>query len=206
MGDCIDCKQCKLVCPTGIDIRNGTQLECINCTACIDACNHVMKRTKKPVGLIRYASEKGIAMGQKIKLNPRIISYSAVLIILITVSSFLLFRRKEIKTTILRSYGTMYQEYDETRLGNLYDIQIINRSNKDLPIHIKLVSHTGELKLLGDEIIADKQELHESRFFLLMDKRDLNSSKTEITFGIFAEGEQIEKIKSTFVGPNVLDK
>ncbi len=60
-GDCIDCKSCVTVCPTNIDIRNGTQMECINCTACIDACNGVMDRIKKPRGLIRYDSEKGIS-------------------------------------------------------------------------------------------------------------------------------------------------
>ena len=56
-GDCIDCKQCVLVCPTGIDIRNGTQLECINCTACIDACDEIMDTVGFEPGLIRYASE-----------------------------------------------------------------------------------------------------------------------------------------------------
>jgi cytochrome c oxidase accessory protein FixG len=66
IGDCIDCKQCVLVCPTGIDIRNGTQLECINCTACIDACDMVMDKIEKPRGLIRYASEDQIENWSKI--------------------------------------------------------------------------------------------------------------------------------------------
>jgi len=70
-GDCVECGSCEIVCPTGIDIRNGTQLECINCTACIDACNAVMRRVKKPEGLIRYASESSIADNTKLKFNAR---------------------------------------------------------------------------------------------------------------------------------------
>ena len=66
-GDCIDCFQCVKVCPTGIDIRNGTQMECVGCTACIDACNTMMDATAKPRGLIRYASENGIAEHKKLR-------------------------------------------------------------------------------------------------------------------------------------------
>ena len=65
LGDCIDCKMCVKVCPTGIDIRNGTQLECVNCTACIDACDEIMEKVDRPLGLIRYDSEKGIKEGVK---------------------------------------------------------------------------------------------------------------------------------------------
>ena len=68
IGDCIDCKQCVLVCPTGIDIRNGTQLECINCTACIDACDFVMDKIEKPRGLIKYASENTIEKEKNLSL------------------------------------------------------------------------------------------------------------------------------------------
>ena len=82
-GDCIDCNQCVAVCPTGIDIRNGTQLECVNCTARIDECDHIMEQVNLPKGLIRYASEDNIAKGTKFKLNARIKGYSAVLIILL---------------------------------------------------------------------------------------------------------------------------
>lgn len=64
-GDCIDCKLCVHVCPTGIDIRNGTQLECVNCTACMDACDEVMTKVNRPKGLIRIASYNGIVEGTK---------------------------------------------------------------------------------------------------------------------------------------------
>ena len=78
-GDCIDCFACVRVCPTGIDIRNGTQLECVNCTACIDACDAIMTSVKKPVGLIRYASENSIVKGVRLKFTTRIKAYTSVL-------------------------------------------------------------------------------------------------------------------------------
>ncbi len=82
-GDCIECKQCVLVCPTGIDIRNGTQLECVNCTACIDACDSMMDTVGFDRGLIRYASENNIEKGEKFSYNSRIISYIVVLTALV---------------------------------------------------------------------------------------------------------------------------
>ena len=100
-GDCIDCKACVRVCPTGIDIRNGTQLECVNCTACIDACDHIMEEIGKPKGLIRYDSENGIAKGTKLKVTPRIIGYSAVLLLLVVGLSF------GISAPLIRRFGIL---------------------------------------------------------------------------------------------------
>src|SRR5205085_11261108 len=82
-GDCIDCLACVRVCPTGIDIRNGTQLECVNCTACIDACNDIMEKVNKPLGLIRIDSEENIQQSKKNKFNWRFAAYSFVLVLLV---------------------------------------------------------------------------------------------------------------------------
>ena len=82
-GDCVNCNSCVVVCPTGIDIRNGTQMECVNCTACMDACDAVMSKINKPKGLIRYDSEVGISTGKHSIFNTRSIAYSAVLTLLL---------------------------------------------------------------------------------------------------------------------------
>ena len=87
-GDCIDCFQCVKVCPTGIDIRNGTQMECVGCTACIDACDHMMESVGLAKGLVRYASENGIANHEKLHYTRRMKMYTgllAVLLILLTI-------------------------------------------------------------------------------------------------------------------------
>ena len=74
-GDCIDCKKCVIVCPTGIDIRDGVQMECVGCTACIDACDEVMDKISRPRGLIRYASERGIRENKKFVFTTRMKAY-----------------------------------------------------------------------------------------------------------------------------------
>ena len=83
VGDCVDCNLCVKVCPTGIDIRHGTQLECVNCTACMDACDEVMLKVGRDPGLIRYDSLTGIEKGERKIFTPRVWAYSAVLLILV---------------------------------------------------------------------------------------------------------------------------
>jgi cytochrome c oxidase accessory protein FixG len=85
-GDCIDCRLCVHVCPTGIDIRNGTQLECVNCTACIDACDDVMLKIGKPKGLIRFASVNAIQNRITKLFTSRVWGYTAVLVCAVNIS------------------------------------------------------------------------------------------------------------------------
>jgi polyferredoxin len=190
------------VCPTGIDIRNGTQLECINCACCIDACNAMMDATVQPRGLIRYASEKMIAEGRKVKFNARTFAYSAVLVVLLGVFTYSLTARKPIEATILRTPGMLYQEPEPGKISNLYDIQLVNKTNHDLPVELRLLSHQGEVRIIGSDINVTKQSVGESVFFLILNRRDVTADKTPIRIGIYSEGKLIEDIASTFVGPN----
>ena len=94
------------VCPTGIDIRNGTQLECVNCTACIDACDHMMESVGLEKGLIRFVSEDGIKKRTKFQWTRRIKSYTILLTSMIVVLMFLLLTRKDFEVTLLRQRGS----------------------------------------------------------------------------------------------------
>jgi cytochrome c oxidase accessory protein FixG len=201
-GSCINCTQCVQVCPTGIDIRNGTQLECINCACCIDACNAMMDATNQPRGLIRYASEKTIAEGVKLKFNVRTIAYSAVLIILLGVFTFSITARSPIEATILRAPGMLYQEPEPGKISNLYNIKLVNKTNQDLPVDLRLLSHQSEIMIIGNDIYVKKQTVGESVFFLILNKQDVTSDKTSVRFGVYSEGKLIEEITSIFVGPN----
>ena len=205
-GDCINCYSCVAVCPTGIDIRNGTQLECINCTACIDACNSVMKRIKKPSGLIRFASEKSISDGEKVKFNARIIAYSVVLAALLILISYLFMVRGDVETTIIRSQGTMFQEYGPDHYSNLYNLQMVNKTNSTVRIELKLLSPDGEIILMGDSLKAVKGEVAQRNLLIVLKKEEVKSSNSHLEIGVYEAGKLIDKISSTFVGPNSLDK
>jgi len=205
-GDCIDCKNCVMVCPTNIDIRNGTQMECINCTACIDACDAVMTRIKKPKGLIRYDSEAGISEGVRSIFNPRSIAYSAVLTVLLVVVGTLFAFRTDFETTVLRQRGTLFQEYGENMYSNIFTIEVVNKTREKHNVQVKLLKPEGEIKMISDPVSAEKGEIGKGTFLALLKKSDLKSSNTKVTFGIYSGDKLIEEYDATFIGPNSLDK
>ena len=199
-GDCIDCRDCVNVCPTGIDIRNGTQLECTNCTACIDACNFVMKRTNKPTNLISITSEDKIASGQKFRFTARIKGYSVVFLVLVTFLIIMLSRRTEIETTILRTAGTMYQLQDSNKISNLYNIKIVNKTTRNFPVKVKIISPAGIVKMLDTNLTAKPSIRSESVFFAVCERSLMTKERNEIIFGVYDGDKLIQKIKSTFEG------
>ena len=201
LGDCINCTQCVQVCPTGIDIRNGTQLECINCANCIDACNSQMKAVGMKPGLIKYASEKMIAENTRFKFTIRTLAYTAVLVVLLGIVSYSLISRSDIEATVMRAAGSLYQEHTENRISNLYNVKLVNKTNQELEVDLKLLSQDGEIQVIGGDIIIPGQEIGESVFFIFLNKSDVNSHKMDIEVGIFSNGELIDKAKATFVGP-----
>ncbi len=201
-GDCIDCKLCVQVCPTGIDIRNGTQLECANCTACIDMCDEVMVKVQRPKGLIRFASLRGITEGAKIGFNARNIAYTVVLTALFGVFVYLLATRKLVETTLLRTPGMLYQKQAYGKISNLYSIEFVNKTFDELPLEIKLVEPKGNLKILdGDKIIVHKESVGKTSFFLNMDTIDVHQISTPVIIEIYSNGKLIESLKSKFNGP-----
>jgi cytochrome c oxidase accessory protein FixG len=200
-GDCIDCRQCISVCPTAIDIRNGTQLECINCSACIDQCNSVMKATKKEPGLIRFDSETGIREGHTSVWNARNRAYSVALLVLLSFFVYTLFTRPVIETSILRTPGLLYQENTDGSISNVYNIKILNKTHEKMPLELRLVSHEGEIRMAGSKMEINDQDRFESTFILYLHPDHLTGDKTEVVFGIFSEGELIERYKSSFIGP-----
>jgi cytochrome c oxidase accessory protein FixG len=201
-GDCIDCHQCVNVCPTGIDIRNGTQLECVNCTACIDACNHMMKSVGLPEGLIRYASENGIANKEKLKITPRIIAYSFTLFVLLGVLFTLLVSRSDVEATIMRTPGLLFQEQPNNSVSNLYNIKLVNKTHNTLPITIKLEGGSGQIKMVGKDVITvEKESVGSGAFFLIVNRNLIRERKTKFEIGIYSQNKKIETVKTTFLGP-----
>lgn len=202
-GDCIDCNQCVQVCPTGIDIRNGAQqLECINCTACIDACNDIMRMIDKPEGLIRYESEEAIETGKKWTFfTSRVMGYTAVLAILMTALTTLLLTRDEAEATILRTPGQLYQKTEQGHIKNLYNISVINKTNHDMPLTLKLLDKSGTIKVIGNELVLPAQGIAEGVFFTEIANEDLTGMNSEIEIGVYYGDELITTTETKFLGP-----
>lgn len=204
-GDCINCKACVVVCPTGIDIRNGTQLECINCTSCIDACDAVMDRIEKPRGLIRYDSEEGIETGHHSIVNMRSVAYSVVLVLLIAFVGYLFMLRGSFESTILRARGSLYQEYGADSLSNIYNYNLVNKSNKPIKLDYILESHNGRIKHIQENIAVEPSEIGKGTFLIIISKNEVLSSNTPIIIGLYRDGKKVDVYNSTFVGPSTLD-
>ncbi|GAA4445210.1 cytochrome c oxidase accessory protein CcoG [Pontibacter saemangeumensis] len=202
-GDCIDCHQCVQVCPTGIDIRNGAQqLECINCTACIDACNDIMRMIDKPEGLIRYESEEGIAEGKKWRFfTGRVMGYTAVLAVLLTALTTLLLTRDEAEATILRTPGQLYQKTEAGHIKNLYNISVINKTNHEMPLTLKLLDKEGTIKVIGNELVLPAQGIVEGVFFTEIPEEMLTGLNSEIEIGVYHGEELITTQDTKFLGP-----
>lgn len=200
-GDCIDCGLCVKVCPTGIDIRNGTQLECTNCTACIDVCDHMMESVGLEKGLIRYDSENGIKNKVKLTFTNRMKAYSAVLLVLIGVEVALLSTRSDYDATILRAKGMLFQEQPNNHISNLYTIKLVNKTRKKLPVELRVENMDGKIKLIGKEIEVKEEGVTEGEFFVYIDKADIHERKTKLEIGVYSGGKKIKTVKTNFLGP-----
>ena len=128
-GDCVDCGNCVKVCPTGIDIRDGLQLECIHCAQCIDACNEVMTKLGRQPGLIRYSSQEGLETGKWKKLRARTLLYPALLAVIVGVLSTLIATRAPADVAIVRGPGLPFNTLPDGRIGNSMRVRITNRTD-----------------------------------------------------------------------------
>jgi cytochrome c oxidase accessory protein FixG len=170
-GDCVDCGLCVKVCPTGIDIRRGMQLECIACTQCVDACNGVMEVLGRAPNLIGYRSLVGLERSRRVRLaRPRVVAYAAMLAGLLAVFGIALARRPLLALDVAHGggAGALYQRTADGRIGNAYRLFIQNRDGADHRYRISLDA-APELELVAGQNpvpVAAASEL-ETRVFVL---------------------------------------
>jgi cytochrome c oxidase accessory protein FixG len=136
-GDCVNCYNCVKVCPTGIDIRRGTQLECIACTQCIDACDDIMTKLKKPTGLIRYSSENELRGGVRKIITARSVVY--LLASLIFITSFVLFFRDSthLNVVLLRGAGAPYVVSPDSMVTNHFSVRLKHQGGREFNIELQ---------------------------------------------------------------------
>jgi len=169
-GDCIDCYRCVEVCPTGIDIRDGLQLECIGCTNCIDACDEIMVRVDKPRGLVRYDSQRSFRGHEKRSiLRPRVFIYGLLGLAGLAVAGMTIGSRANFQVSALRSSGLPFS-FEEGRIRNLYTLRVQNKSDRASTYHIRLESRIEGLDMilpLPDLHLESLEDGHSPVFFYL---------------------------------------
>jgi cytochrome c oxidase accessory protein FixG len=201
-GDCVDCSLCVQVCPTGIDIRNGIQMECVNCTACIDACDEVMVKVDRPKGLIRYASENSIKQGFQKLITGRVKGYILILVILVAAFISLIATRNDIKATITRFPGMTYQEREDGKVTNLYQITLINKTFDTQKVQLKSLAEGMDVEIIGaQELILEPQSKFEGRFFLVRNQEEVRVNQEKVELSLVYQGEEIDQIETNFTAP-----
>jgi cytochrome c oxidase accessory protein FixG len=138
-GDCVDCNHCVVVCPTGIDIREGLQMECVHCTQCIDACDAVMEKLHREPGLIRYGSQQEMAHGRRRWLRPRVVLYPLALALVFGLLVVKLAGRASAEVTVLRAAGEPYALVGADLVGNTVRLKIANRGSEEARYWIHLL-------------------------------------------------------------------
>lgn len=202
-GDCIDCKQCVVVCPTGIDIRDGLQMECVNCTACIDACDEVMVKVGLPTGLIRYASEREIEEQTKFKFTTRMKAYTVVLALLTGFLGFLLYNRGEMEAKFLKQPGSSFFIRDG-KITNTYNYTFLNKSNETKTVIIKIIEpKNGEItSSAANRIILKRDAMIKGTVNVSFPESQIKLSKQNLTLGVYdMNGELLDSYTTYFEGP-----
>lgn len=201
-GDCIDCHQCVAVCPTGIDIRNGLQMECVHCTACVDACDSVMRKIGRPEGLVRYASLNSIEKREPIRFTARMALYSVVLLGLISLFLTLVLTRPAVEAIFLRAPGALFQATGNGKIENLYTLKLVNKTMKDLPVELKLENLPGNLQVMGQQnIVVPAAKLIQTSVLIELDQTKLTGATTKLKVGIYSGGKLLQRVNTAFVGP-----
>jgi len=198
-GDCVDCKRCVVVCPTGIDIREGLQLDCIACTACIDACDEVMDKLERPRGLVRYDSLRGLRGEKRHILRPRLALYGVLAVVGIAVASFSLRHREPFEANVLRLPGAPYT-HEAGVLRNGFEVHLVNKTSQRVRYTLRPEAHPDlgfvvplssvELDALGSQRVP---------FFVTMEQARFTGS-VPITLHVTAEDGAKRDVNAVFLG------
>jgi polyferredoxin len=162
----------------------------------------MMEAVGRPRGLIRYASENGIAEGKKLRYTGRMKFYTLILILLTGLLSFMLISRKDVDGTIIRAAGITYQERGTDSISNLYNIKIINKTTQPLTLILKLEDAPGHIiEAEGRPIEVKAEGQGKGSFFIVLPNDFLRDRKTNLKVGLYAEGKKLTTLSTNFMGP-----
>lgn len=205
LGDCIDCTLCVQVCPTGIDIRNGLQYQCIACGACIDACDSVMNKMGYAAGLIRHTTENELAGETRHILRPRVMIYALLLAAIALALLVAVLLRTPLELDVIRDRNVLYRPTVEGLIENVYTLRILNMDNEP---HVFVLRASGieglELKADVDEIAVIAGEVRELPVRLQADPCALKQQSTPVVFELQAVDDETlgTREPARFLGPS----
>jgi len=205
----VDCTLCVQVCPTGIDIRNGLQYECIGCAACIDVCDQVMDKVGYPRGLIKYSTQNGMAQGWTVAemmrraLRPRVLVYTGILLA-ITVAVFAsLWMRVPLKVDVMRDRGSLARLVDQGKVENVYRLQVMN-ATEQAQVYRLTVSGLPGIAVVSDATVdVLPTEARSVAVTVQIPPGPVSSGSHPIVFELVAEQDPAIRVaeKSVFIVP-----
>ncbi len=202
-GDCVACNRCVQVCPTGIDIRQGLQLECIGCAACIDACDEVMTKVKRPTGLIRYDSLAGLTGGVTRWIRPRTLLYGLLLLAGAAVATFAFSTVKPASFLVYRMTGAAYY-VDRDDVRDQFLVRLVNKRSVPATFTVELTGGPAALARTGFTAPVTVPALGEQvgPLVLVMKRRDYTGSFF-LTVSVRDEGRGYVLARTVeFMGPD----
>ena len=205
-GDCIDCKQCVAVCPTGIDIRTGQQEGCITCALCIDACDSVMDKIHRPHGLIRYASLDEVEGKPALKLyqRPRVLVYFAIMLAAIAGIVYGLTNLGSLELKALHERQPLFVIQSDGAVQNKYVLKVLNKTDADMQVQLTVSGHEAMTLVNGDKPFTIKQgHVTAHTIFLRIPRDKLSAERIPVIFHIadINNANIFAEYKSMFFGP-----
>ena len=205
-GDCVDCGRCVAVCPTGIDIRDGLKLDCIACTACIDACDEIMDKVERPRGLVRYDSTNGLAGKPRKLVRARLALYGVLGLVGAVVATVALRSRSDFEANVLRLSGAPYT-FEGDSVRNAFDVHLVNKKSDRTVFTITAVASpradgtTPELTavIATPSIALDSLEDRHVPIFLASARSDYRGD-FPVRVVVRPEGEKERPFTVTFLG------
>lgn len=199
-GDCVDCNRCVVVCPTGIDIRDGLQLDCIACTACIDACDDIMEKVGKPAGLIRYDSLNGLRGEKRKILRPRIYVYTGFLVLGMVVATLFLSKRTPFEANVLRLPGIPYTRENGT-IRNAFEVHLVNKEAKPVTFTVEpIVAPDMAYVLPMHEVTLDALGQTRVPVFVTMEQAKFTGDRPFVVRVTPKEGGKVLEPRAVFLG------
>jgi cytochrome c oxidase accessory protein FixG len=202
LGDCIDCTLCVQVCPTGIDIRNGLQYECIACGACVDACDAVMDKMGYPRGLVRNTTQNALDGKPSRILRPRIFVYGTMLLALIIGVAWGVATRTPLLVDVMRDRNALYRVAGDGSIENAYMLRIVNKSVEPRVFRISIEGPDGIVLVDGNASHAAAAEQVLTVPVTLRGPADVSKGRSDVVFVVTADSEGLQvKEETRFFGP-----